>query len=107
MKQELSTQLGHAAVASAVTISGANEFGWFDYISANAGGFSVLIAMCSLLAALCFYAISLRKQNQNKIEIEVMKKAYKEEYDQLSIRLTEIKDLLKTQGESNEENKDT
>ena len=99
MKQELSTQLGHVATASTVTIYGANEMGWFEFISANASGISVLIAGCSLFAALCFYAISLRKQNLNKIEIEVMKREYKEDRKLL---ISEIKDLLKNQGESNE-----
>jgi len=103
LKQELSTQLGHIAVASTVTISGANEFGWFDYINANAGGFSVFIAMLSLFAALCFYAISLRKQNQNKLEIEIMKLAYKDDHDRLLREISEFKGLLIDKGKSNEE----
>ena len=98
MKQESLTLAGHAASGLTVGISGANKMGWFDFISANASGISIILGCCSLFCAVCFYIVSYRKQGQadlNKIEIDTMKKTYKKNHDQLAQSISEIKDLIK------------
>lgn len=105
MKQESLTLAGHAASGLTVGISGANKMGWFDYISANASGISIILGCCSLLCAICFYIVSYRKQGQadkNKIEIELIKQTYRSDHDELSKSISEIKDLLKPKGKDNE-----
>lgn len=81
MKQEISTQIANASTLVAVSTSGANKLGWFEFISTNAPGISVIIGICSFLAALFFYTISLFKQSQaskNEIEISYLKKDVEE-----------------------------
>jgi hypothetical protein len=97
LKQESLTLAGHAASGLTVGISGANKMGWFDFISANASGISIILGCCSLLCAICFYIVSYRKQTQadkNKVEIELIKKTYRDDHGELSRTMSEIKDLL-------------
>ena len=73
MKQESLTLAGHAASGLTVGISGVNKLGWFEFISVNASGISVIIGFCSLIFAICFYVVSSIKSSQtdrNKIEID-------------------------------------
>ena len=86
--------------------------GWFDFISANAGGISVMIGACSLFCAISFYIVSYRKQVQadkNKNEIEAKKQTYKDDNEELSKSNSEIKDLLKgdNNGKVTKKRKDT
>lgn len=104
MKQESLTLAGHAASGLTVGISGANKMGWFDFISVNASGISIILGCCSLFCAICFYVVSYRKQSQagkNKIEINLMKEVYKKDQYKLSKDISEIKMLLKSKGDSN------
>ena len=112
MKQESLTLAGHAASGLTVGISGANRMGWFYFISVNASGISIILGCCSLFCAICFYVVSYRKQGQadkNKIEIEAMKQTYKDDHNELSKSISEIKDLLKGQanGKVTKKRKDT
>lgn len=78
MKQESLTLAGHAASGLTVGISGANKMGWFDFISANASGISVILGCCSLISAICFYIISYRKHtlaDENKKTLAFTKDA--------------------------------
>ena len=100
MRQELATQLGNAAVVVTASTAGATNLGWFQFISENSNGLSILLGFCSLFAALCFYAISLSKQSQaTKNEIEI--KLIKDKLEATDNHLIDILVLLK--GQANEE----
>jgi len=100
MRQELATQLGNAGIVAATTAAGATNLGWFQFISENSNGLSILLGFCSLFAALCFYAISLSKQSQaTKNEIEI--KLLKDKLEATDNHLIDILVLLK--GKANEE----
>jgi len=101
LKQELSTQIGHGAVLLAVGTSGVNNISWFDWISANASGISVIIGICSFIAAVTFYTISYLKQSQaSKNEIDISKINVK--LESTDKHITEILELLTSKGKSNE-----
>ncbi len=105
MKQESLTLAGHAASGLTVGISGANKLGWFEFISVNASGISIILGCCSLCCAICFYIVSYLKLSQsdkNKKQIDLMRDLYKEDHDRLTKDISEIKDLLKPKGDSNE-----
>lgn len=101
MKHEIYTQIANASTLLAVSTSGANKMGWFEFISSNAPGISVVIGFCSFVAAGIFYTISLFKQSQaSKNEIEISH--LNDRLDLYENRLIEILALLQTQGKSNE-----
>ena len=115
MKQESLTLAGHAASGLTVGISGATNLGWFDFISANASGISIILGCCSLCCAICFYIVSymkLAQADKNTVEIRVIKEVHRRDHDKLttgmndmSKDLHEIKDLLTLRGASNEKRK--
>jgi len=112
LKQESLTLAGHVASGFTVGISGATKMGWFEFISANASGISIILGCCSLFCAICFYVVSYIKLSQadkNTIEIEVIKEVHKHDHDKLTQGMTsmssdmhEIKNLLISKGGSNE-----